>query len=73
MAVSEESRGRGMGRKLLEYTVAEARRMGATLLTLATNSKLQNAVHLYETIGFKHLPPEPSPYTRANVFMEMAL
>jgi putative acetyltransferase len=73
MAVSEESRGRGIGRKVLQYTIDEARRMGATLLTLATNNKLQNAVHLYETIGFKHLPPEPSPYTRANVFMEMAL
>jgi putative acetyltransferase len=73
MAVSEESRGRGIGRKVLQYTIDEARRMGATLLTLATSDKLQNAIHLYETVGFKHLPPEPSPYTRANVFMEMAL
>jgi putative acetyltransferase len=73
MAVSEESRGRGIGRKVLEATVAEARAMGATILTLATNSKLGNAVHLYESIGFRHLPPAPSPYTRANVFMEMAL
>jgi GNAT superfamily N-acetyltransferase len=73
MAVSEESRGRGIGRKVLEATVAEARGMGATLLVLATNSKLENAVHLYESIGFRHLPPEPSPYTRANVFMEMGL
>jgi putative acetyltransferase len=73
MAVSEEVRGRGIGRKVLEATVAQARAMGARILTLATNSKLGNAVHLYESIGFRHLPPEPSPYTRANVFMEMAL
>jgi putative acetyltransferase len=73
MAISEESRGRGIGRKVLEATVAQARKMGATLLTLATNSKLANAIHLYESIGFRHLPPEPSPYSRANVFMEMAL
>ena len=73
MAVSEELRGRGIGRKVLEFTVAEARRMGATLLTLATSSKLQNAIHLYETIGFQHLPPVPSPYARADVFMEMHL
>jgi GNAT superfamily N-acetyltransferase len=73
MAVSQQLRGRGIGRKVLEATVAQARAMGATILTLATNSKLGNAVHLYESIGFRHLPPEPSPYTRANVFMEMAL
>ena len=73
MAVSAESRGRGIGRKVLEATVAQARAMGATLLKLETNSKLTNAVHLYESIGFRHLPPEPSPYSRANVFMEMAL
>jgi GNAT superfamily N-acetyltransferase len=73
MAVSAESRGRGIGRKVLEATVAQARAMGATLLKLETNSKLANAVHLYESIGFRHLPPEPSPYSRANVFMDMAL
>ena len=47
--------------------------MGATLLTLATSRKLANAIHLYESIGFQHIPPEPSPYSRADVFMEMSL
>jgi hypothetical protein len=45
-------------------------------LFLGSNAKLENAVHLYESIGFRHVPPEripPMPYTRANVFMEMAL
>lgn len=73
MAVSEELRGQGIGRRILAETIATARTMGAKTLTLATNSKLQNAVHLYESLGFRHLPPEPSPYTRANVFMEMDL
>ncbi|WP_255550785.1 GNAT family N-acetyltransferase [Granulicella sp. dw_53] len=73
MAVSEESRGRGIGRKVLKATVAQARAMGATLLTLETNSTLRNAIHLYESVGFRHLPPGVSPYTRADVFMEMPL
>ena len=73
MAVSEELRGRGIGRKVLAHTIAVARALGATKLTLATNSKLPNAIHLYESLGFRHLPPEPSPYARANVFMEMDL
>ncbi len=73
MAVAEEYRGRGVGRKLLAYVIEQARALGATLLTLATNDKLANAVHLYESLGFRHLPPEPSPYVRANVFMDLPL
>jgi len=76
MAVSERYRGHGIGRKLLEYTIAQARLLGAHTLELASNSKLANAVHLYESLGFRHLPPEqiePSPYARANVFMELHL
>src|SRR5271168_741454 len=76
MAVSERYRGKGIGRKLLEYAIAEAKALGAHRLELATNTKLANAVHLYESLGFRHLAPErvePSPYIRANVFMELDL
>jgi putative acetyltransferase len=73
MAVAEESRGLGIGRKVLEFTVDKARELGAARLVLGTNSKLLDAVHLYESVGFRHLPPEPSPYARADVFMEMVL
>jgi GNAT superfamily N-acetyltransferase len=76
MAVSERYHGYGIGRKLLEYTIAQAKLLGAHRLELASNAKLANAVHLYESLGFRHLPPdrvEPSPYARANVFMEMHL
>jgi putative acetyltransferase len=76
MAVSESYQGRGLGRKILEFTIEQAKALGAHTLELATNSKLGNAIHLYESLGFRHLPPErvePSPYARANVFMEMHL
>jgi len=75
MTVSESARGRAIGRRLLEYTLAEARRMGAHRLYLESNTKAAAAVHLYEQLGFRHLPgpPHPSPYARANVFMEMNL
>jgi putative acetyltransferase len=76
MAVSERYRGHGIGRKLLESTIAQAKVLGAHTLELASNTKLANAVHLYESVGFRHLPPErvePSPYARANVFMELHL
>jgi len=76
MAVQESLRGRGIGRKILDYTIAHARNIGATRLYLETNRKLANAIHLYESVGFEHVAPEqviPSPYARANVFMEMSL
>lgn len=76
MAVSEHLRGKGIGRKLLQYAISEARRLGASRLYLETNRKLANAIHLYESVGFEHVSPDqviPSPYARANVFMEMKL
>jgi GNAT superfamily N-acetyltransferase len=73
MAVKEDLRGMGVGRRVLEYAVAQARRLGARKLYLETNSKLKNAIHLYEAVGFKHIPPVPSPYVRADVFMEMEI
>jgi putative acetyltransferase len=76
MAVSERYRDYGIGRKLLGYTIAQAKLLGAHTLELASNKKLANAVHLYESVGFRHLPPEriePTPYVRANVFMELHL
>ena len=73
MAVDERYRGHGVGRKVLTYTVEQARKLGASVLYLETNRKLANAIHLYESLGFQHLPPKESPYARANVFMELRL
>ena len=76
MAVEEQHRGQGVGRQVLEHVIAHARALGARRLYLETNHSLGSAIHLYESVGFRHLPPErvePSPYERADVFMEMAL
>lgn len=76
MAVAECERGKGVGRTLLEYVVEDARSFGIRRLYLETNHALKNAIHLYEAVGFVHLRPEdvhPSPYARADVFMEMEL
>jgi putative acetyltransferase len=76
MAVSPEQRGLGIGRRLLQHAVTQAKRIGAKSLFLGSNSRLENAVHLYESIGFRHVPAErvpEMPYVRANVFMELPL
>ncbi len=74
MAVSPRLRGLGIGRKLLEHVIAEAKDIGAKSLFLGSSTKLHNAIHLYESVGFRHVPADklpPNPYTRADVFMEM--
>jgi putative acetyltransferase len=73
MAVAEPFQGRGIGRRVLAYTIEQARALGAHRLYLETNSKLANAIHLYTSLGFQQLPPRATPYVRANVFMEMYL
>ena len=76
MAVSPSLRGLGIGRKLLEYTIAQAREIGAAALYLGSSKKLKNAVHLYEALGFQHVDPKTlpeAPYSRADVFMHMPL
>jgi len=76
MGVTEACQGQGIGRKLLEAVIAGARAMGAARLYLESNRKLSSAIHLYESVGFRYMPPEeskPSPYARTNVAMEMAL
>lgn len=75
MTVAESARGSGVGRRLLQFVIDEARRMGARRLYLESNKRAAAAVHLYEELGFRHLP-EPahtSKYARADVFMEMPL
>ena len=74
MAVSQKLRGLGIGRKLLLRAIEEAKALGAKSLFLGSSTKLKSAVHLYESAGFRHVPPieiPPMPYTRADVFMEM--
>lgn len=75
MTVTGQCRGMGVGRRLLEFALAEARRMGAHRLYLESNKKAAAAIHLYEELGFRHLPApaHESKYARTNVFMEMPL
>ena len=74
MAVTASCQGNGIGRKLLQAVVDTARSMGARRLHLETNHALAPAIRLYESIGFRHVTPAvPSPYVRADVFMEMNL
>jgi GNAT superfamily N-acetyltransferase len=76
MAVAPATRGQGLGRKLILYVLEQARGMGAHTVFLGSSKKLENAVHLYEAVGFRHVPPSELPemkYARADVFMKIDL
>jgi ribosomal protein S18 acetylase RimI-like enzyme len=73
MCVAEAARGQGLGRRLLDAAEAQARSAGACRLYLETSSTLTAAGALYRSHGFIDLPPRPSPYVRADVWMEKRL
>ena len=73
MAVTARCQGMGIGRRLLTAVVEAARSAGARRLHLETNHVLTPAIRLYESVGFRQVPPMPSPYVRSDVSMEMVL
>jgi putative acetyltransferase len=73
MAVDAGAQGLGLGQRLLEACETHARSAGAPRLYLETNAAQTHATALYLRFGFTHLPPQPTPYARANVWMEKPL
>lgn len=74
MTVAAAARGRGLGKLLAHALVARARELGFERLYLETNSGLAPAMGLYRQLGFVRKPsPFASDYSRADVYMEMAL
>lgn len=73
MAVSEASRGKGIGFLLGQSAIDKARDSGAESLYLESNTKLVPAIRLYQKLGFEKVVTEPSPYTRCNIQMMLNL
>ena len=73
MTVSEELRGAGLGKRLMQACIEAGQAAGAPRLYLETNSSLAPAIGLYRAMGFRDLAPVATEYARADVFMERAL
>ncbi|MGQ0385090.1 MAG: GNAT family N-acetyltransferase [Gammaproteobacteria bacterium] len=74
MAVAATHQRRGIGEMLGAAGIAWVRGTGATSVFLETNSRLGNAIRLYERLGFLHaVDPHPSDYARADVYMELPI
>ena len=52
MRVAREARGTGLGRALLEWAIAEARREGCGLIQLTSDVRRDDAARFYVALGF---------------------
>jgi ribosomal protein S18 acetylase RimI-like enzyme len=74
LSVSKDFRGRGLARSLVERCLAYAREQGCRRVVLVSNSQLQTALQLYESLGFRYGPvPAGTQYVSADVYMELDL
>ena len=53
--LSDAAKGKGLGRRLLEYAEKQARQMGFERLYLETHSSLVAAIRLYEKLGYREI------------------
>lgn len=72
MAVSDNTKGRGIGYALGQHVIKQAKIMGAKRVYLESNTLLEPAINLYRKLGFKRVVGQPSPYARCNIQMEIS-
>jgi N-acetylglutamate synthase-like GNAT family acetyltransferase len=74
MAVTENYKGSGIGKMLMEHCIDEAKKLEAKKLTLVSNTKLDAAIQVYKKYGFVEIPlPKEIHYERGNIMMEKML
>jgi len=73
MAVDPKYRGRKIGNALMDAIIKKAQQLGAKRLWLESNTKLTPALAMYAKFGFKEIPIDNSPFSRANIRMELFL
>jgi GNAT superfamily N-acetyltransferase len=74
MAVAPTHRRRGVGELLGRACLDWAAGRAARIVFLETNSRLDNAIRLYERLGFRHAPRRRmSDYARGDVYMELSI
>jgi ribosomal protein S18 acetylase RimI-like enzyme len=56
LGVHPDTRGRGIGKRLMHAAMDEARRAGKSVITLDTTEGMKAAQRLYEAMGFRRGP-----------------
>ena len=71
--VRPQARGRGVGRSLIARIITDARSIGYGFIRLDTFLAMRDAIHMYESRGFRRIPrynDNPAPNA---IFMERDL
>ena len=64
--------GLGLGRRLIDRCLEEARALGFRVVRLDTERKMEAALHLYRSRGFTEVP-DYNGNVRAQIWMELKL
>ncbi|SIS56180.1 Acetyltransferase (GNAT) domain-containing protein [Zobellia uliginosa] len=74
MAVAPNYRGHKIGQKLLSHVLDFSKQKSLDRLILYSNTKLNDALHIYKKFGFVEVPIEENlEYTRSNIKMQLTL
>jgi len=73
MYVRKKYRGKGIGKKLANKIIKEARRIGYERMRLDTISTMVEAIHLYESLGFKEIEQYYYNPIEGTKYMELKL
>jgi GNAT superfamily N-acetyltransferase len=71
MGVDEAYQGLKIGRLLAEAAIQLAWDQGFEKIILYSNTKLHNALNMYQKLGFREIPVEAGRYERSTVKMEL--
>ena len=71
MAVSPKYQGIGAGKALCAYPIEVAQKAGAKILWLESSRKLTPALTMYSKLGFVEIPMDETPYSRADIKMQI--
>ena len=72
MWIRPACQGAGLGRRLMERCLDEARRLGFRRMRLDTQRRMEAAVSLYKSYGFCEVP-DYNGNPRAEIWMELTL
>jgi ribosomal protein S18 acetylase RimI-like enzyme len=71
--VADTARGAGLGRRLAQAAIGEARRIGYRSMHLDTLPSMQAAQALYRALGFEPCPPHYVTPIAGTVFLRLRL